>query len=98
MTAACPMGVPDCHGVESQKGIHFDYKISLQNLLTALLMIGGFIIFFSKQESRLVLLEKGLSDVSEKNRDQDREFRAAVYQINEKLDRLIERQLERGKR
>lgn len=91
-SSSCPMGIQDCNGTEKH-GFRMDKSISLQGILTALLVLGAFFAAYARQESRIALLEQGMAQVHEKNKEQDKQWQESLRAINDKLDRLIEREL-----
>lgn len=83
---------------------HLEKSVSVSHLLSTLALVMSALVFASKMDTRISLLEERKVEQTATDIRQDAEhlrnlleYRASLTQINEKLDRLIERELRRAK-
>ena len=79
---------------------HLEKSVSISHIISTLVIAGSMFIYIGKMDTRIALLEQSTQQQSHTDQRQDyerseafKEFKEGMKAINEKLDRLIERQV-----
>lgn len=80
---------------------HFERRINLGDVLTSLTMVGTLALFMFNLDKRVTVVEERQAQQAAVDRQQDERMREMITDVrgvlkdsNEKLDKLVERQLD----
>ena len=84
---------------------HFERRINLGDVLTSLAMVGTLALFMFNLDKRVTVVEERQAQQAAVDRQQDERMREMITDVrgalrdsNEKLDKLVERQLDQKAR